>query len=114
MRRILLFKTCRQAEASLQSETRTGTVILIRVMISMGTMWRAAEKGFTVAGVARLRIPCPEVWRLQRRMVFVAMTLAFKQTLYIAHHNRGHFFAAAAEAMRRILIDNARKQNSLT
>ena len=27
--------------------------------------------------------------------------------------NRGHFFAAAAEAMRRILIDNARKRNSL-
>lgn len=27
--------------------------------------------------------------------------------------NRGHFFAAAAEAMRRILIDNARKRNSV-
>ena len=27
--------------------------------------------------------------------------------------NRGHFFAAAAEAMRRILIDNARRKNSL-
>ena len=27
--------------------------------------------------------------------------------------NRGDFFAAAAEAMRRILIDNARKRNSL-
>ena len=27
--------------------------------------------------------------------------------------NRGHFFAAAAEAMRRILIDNARRRNSL-
>jgi RNA polymerase sigma factor (TIGR02999 family) len=27
--------------------------------------------------------------------------------------NRGHFFAAAAEAMRRILIDNTRKRNSL-
>ena len=26
--------------------------------------------------------------------------------------NRGHFFAAAAEAMRRILVDNARKKNS--
>ena len=26
--------------------------------------------------------------------------------------NRGHFFAAAAEAMRRILIDNARKKKS--
>lgn len=26
--------------------------------------------------------------------------------------SRGHFFAAAAEAMRRILIDNARKRNS--
>ena len=26
-------------------------------------------------------------------------------------HNRGHFFAAAAEAMRRILIDNARRKN---
>lgn len=26
--------------------------------------------------------------------------------------NRGHFFAAAAEAMRRILIDNARRKNS--
>jgi RNA polymerase sigma factor (TIGR02999 family) len=28
-------------------------------------------------------------------------------------HNRGHFFAAAAEAMRRILIDNARRKKSL-
>jgi RNA polymerase sigma factor (TIGR02999 family) len=27
--------------------------------------------------------------------------------------NRGHFFAAAAEAMRRILIDNARRKGSL-
>src|SRR5262249_51708064 len=27
--------------------------------------------------------------------------------------NRGHFFAAAAEAMRRILIDQARRQQSL-
>ncbi len=27
--------------------------------------------------------------------------------------NRGHFFAAAAEAMRRILVDNARRRNSL-
>jgi RNA polymerase sigma factor (TIGR02999 family) len=26
--------------------------------------------------------------------------------------NRGHFFAAAAEAMRRILIDNARRKNA--
>src|SRR5262245_38274666 len=26
-------------------------------------------------------------------------------------HGRGHFFAAAAEAMRRILIDNARRKN---
>jgi len=26
--------------------------------------------------------------------------------------NRGHFFAAAAEAMRRILIDNARRKKS--
>jgi RNA polymerase sigma factor (TIGR02999 family) len=28
-------------------------------------------------------------------------------------HNRGHFFAAAAEAMRRILIENARRKRSL-
>jgi RNA polymerase sigma factor (TIGR02999 family) len=28
-------------------------------------------------------------------------------------HSRGHFFAAAAEAMRRILIDQARKKHSL-
>lgn len=28
-----------------------------------------------------------------------------------AWENRGHFFAAAAEAMRRILIDNARRKN---
>ena len=27
--------------------------------------------------------------------------------------NRGHFFAAAAEAMRRILVDNARRKKSL-
>jgi RNA polymerase sigma factor (TIGR02999 family) len=27
--------------------------------------------------------------------------------------SRGHFFAAAAEAMRRILVDNARRHNSL-
>jgi RNA polymerase sigma factor (TIGR02999 family) len=27
--------------------------------------------------------------------------------------NRGHFFAAAAEAMRRILIDNARQRQSI-
>jgi RNA polymerase sigma factor (TIGR02999 family) len=27
-------------------------------------------------------------------------------------HNRGHFFAAAAEAMRRILIENARRKRS--
>src|SRR5262249_40214411 len=27
-------------------------------------------------------------------------------------HSRGHFFAAAAEAMRRILIDNARRKRS--
>src|SRR5947207_83071 len=26
--------------------------------------------------------------------------------------NRGHFFAAAAEAMRRLLIDNARRKNA--
>src|SRR5215210_5377989 len=26
--------------------------------------------------------------------------------------HRGHFFAAAAEAMRRILVDNARRKNS--
>jgi len=28
-------------------------------------------------------------------------------------HSRGHFYAAAAEAMRRILIDNARRKKSL-
>jgi RNA polymerase sigma factor (TIGR02999 family) len=28
-------------------------------------------------------------------------------------HGRGHFFAAAAEAMRRILIENARRKRSL-
>ena len=28
-------------------------------------------------------------------------------------NNRGHFFAAAAEAMRRILVDNARRKRSL-
>src|SRR5262245_20995347 len=27
-------------------------------------------------------------------------------------HSRGHFFAAAAEAMRRILVDNARRKNA--
>jgi RNA polymerase sigma factor (TIGR02999 family) len=27
--------------------------------------------------------------------------------------NRGHFFAAAAEAMRRILVDNARRKQSI-
>src|ERR1700676_1135707 len=27
--------------------------------------------------------------------------------------NRGHFFAAAAEAMRRILVENARRKRSL-
>ena len=27
--------------------------------------------------------------------------------------NRGHFFAAAAEAMRRILVENARRKQSL-
>ena len=27
-------------------------------------------------------------------------------------HGRGHFFAAAAEAMRRILVDNARRKSS--
>ena len=27
--------------------------------------------------------------------------------------NRGHFFAAAAEAMRRILVENARRKNRL-
>src|SRR5436189_3310449 len=27
--------------------------------------------------------------------------------------NRGHFFAAAAEAMRRILVDNARRKHSV-
>lgn len=31
----------------------------------------------------------------------------------IAWRNRAHFFAAAAEAMRRILIDNARRKNAL-
>lgn len=30
-----------------------------------------------------------------------------------AWDNRGHFFAAAAEAMRRILVDNARRKRSL-
>ncbi len=30
-----------------------------------------------------------------------------------AWHNRAHFFAAAAEAMRRILIDNARRKQTL-
>src|SRR4051812_38368840 len=29
-----------------------------------------------------------------------------------AWNNRGHFFAAAAEAMRRILIDNARRKQA--
>jgi RNA polymerase sigma factor (TIGR02999 family) len=28
-------------------------------------------------------------------------------------HNRGHFFAAAAEAMRRILVENARRKHRL-
>src|ERR1700755_2584938 len=28
-------------------------------------------------------------------------------------NHRGHFFAAAAEAMRRILVDNARRKKSL-
>jgi RNA polymerase sigma factor (TIGR02999 family) len=28
-------------------------------------------------------------------------------------HNRGHFFAAAAEAMRRILVENARRKRRL-
>jgi RNA polymerase sigma factor (TIGR02999 family) len=28
-------------------------------------------------------------------------------------HSRGHFFAAAAEAMRRILVENARRKRSL-
>jgi RNA polymerase sigma factor (TIGR02999 family) len=28
-------------------------------------------------------------------------------------HSRGHFFAAAAEAMRRILVDNAHRKNAL-
>lgn len=31
----------------------------------------------------------------------------------VAWQNRTHFFAAAAEAMRRILIDNARRKNAL-
>src|SRR5262245_33216554 len=30
-----------------------------------------------------------------------------------AWHNRGHFFAAAAEAMRRILVENARRKHRL-
>jgi RNA polymerase sigma factor (TIGR02999 family) len=30
-----------------------------------------------------------------------------------AWHGRGHFFAAAAEAMRRILVENARRKRSL-
>src|SRR5215831_14327376 len=29
-----------------------------------------------------------------------------------AWNSRGHFFAAAAEAMRRILVENARRKNS--
>jgi len=31
----------------------------------------------------------------------------------VSWHSRGHFFAAAAEAMRRILVENARKKNRL-
>jgi RNA polymerase sigma factor (TIGR02999 family) len=31
----------------------------------------------------------------------------------VAWHSRGHFFAAAAEAMRRILIEGARRKHSL-
>ena len=31
----------------------------------------------------------------------------------IGWENRGHFFAAAAEAMRRILVDNARRKKAL-
>src|SRR5262245_32447290 len=35
-------------------------------------------------------------------------------TTQVQHWNsRGHFFAAAAEAMRRILIENARRKNQL-
>src|SRR5262245_51423671 len=32
--------------------------------------------------------------------------------LQLAWNGRGHFFAAAAEAMRRILVDNARRKQS--
>ena len=31
----------------------------------------------------------------------------------VSFENRGHFFAAAAEAIRRILIERARKRNAL-
>src|SRR5262249_26425826 len=40
--------------------------------------------------------------------------LRLVETDKVPHWNsRGHFFAAAAEAMRRILVDNARGKNSL-
>src|SRR5262245_59005484 len=40
--------------------------------------------------------------------------LRLVDTATVQHWNsRGHFFAAAAEAMRRILIDNARRKQAL-
>jgi RNA polymerase sigma factor (TIGR02999 family) len=35
------------------------------------------------------------------------------QTSGASFHSRGHFFAAAAEAMRRILVENARRKGNL-
>lgn len=46
-------------------------------------------------------------------LVHEAYLRLIKGTPEAAFNSRGHFFAAAAEAMRRILIENARQKKSL-
>ena len=66
---------------------------------SLATAWMAQENpGQTLQATAL-------VHEAYLRLVNVDQAQAFD--------NRGHFFAAAAEAMRRILVDNARRKGRL-
>ncbi|MHB8865695.1 MAG: sigma-70 family RNA polymerase sigma factor [Pirellulaceae bacterium] len=106
---------------------RTGTVYL-SMMSNVTQILTRMEQGDSMAAAQLLPLVYEELRTLAARKLerekpaqpFQATELvheAYLRLVDVAHQqqwdSRGHFFAAAAEAMRRILVEQARRRQSL-
>jgi RNA polymerase sigma factor (TIGR02999 family) len=107
-----------QNDTELQPSSRVGEITLLLHKVETGDL-RAAEQILPLVYEELRKLAAAKMARETPGQTLQPTALVHEVWLRLgADHqsnwqNRGHFFAAAAEAMRRILIENARRRHAL-